>query len=236
MTTHPWLAKSMILPGDALELLRHLPDNSVDAVVTDPPYLLGASQGGGVHKNASFLEEIRFMSNGFDQLILDEVLRVLKKVNVYLFCSRKQIPLLLDYFVRDRGCNWELLSWHKSNPTPACGNKYLSDTEYVMFFRDKGVRLRGRFSTKSTYYVTTKNVRDKRLYGHPTVKPLHMVENFIINSTQPGDVVLDPFVGSGTTVVAADRLGRIGVGMEREPKFVDVARKRLRDSQQERAN
>ena len=82
-----------IAHGDCLSLMKKLPDNSIDLVVTDPPYDVHAGKGGGAFGNRSSFKEIDFMSNGFDKSILDELIRVMKKVNIYIFCSQKQIPL-----------------------------------------------------------------------------------------------------------------------------------------------
>jgi hypothetical protein len=71
------------------------------------------------------------MSNGFDNAMLDELCRVMKKINIYIFCSQKQILPLLNYFIMQKYCNYNILTWHKTNPVPACGNKYLTDTEFI---------------------------------------------------------------------------------------------------------
>ena len=118
--------------------------------------------------------------------VLDEMCRVMKRVNIYLFCSQKQIQRYLDYFVSGKGCNWNLLTWHKTNPIPACGNKYLNDTEYIMFFREKGVKIYGSYETKRTFYTTLRNQEDNLRYKHPTVKPLQIVRNLVVNSTELG--------------------------------------------------
>ena len=68
---------------------------------------------------------------------------------------------------------------------------------------------------------------DKDKYNHPTIKPLNIIENLIINSSQPNDIVLDTFVGSGTTCVASKNLGRKYIGIELNDKFYDIANKRL---------
>jgi site-specific DNA-methyltransferase (adenine-specific) len=213
---------------DCLEGLKLIPDNSIDLVVTDPPYEIETS-GAGIYKQADkqYVKELNFMKDGFSKEILDECCRVMKKINIYIFCSQKQIIPLLDYFVRDKKCNWNIITWHKTNPVPACGNKYLTDTEFVLFFREKGVKIRGEFKTKFTYYVTPLNQKDKKLYGHPTVKPLNIVENFIINSSQEGDVVLDPFMGSGTTAVAAIRNNRQYIGFELSEEYCKIAAERI---------
>ena len=117
-----------LLQGDCLKLMSKLPDKAVDLVVTDPPYDVHAGKGGGAFGNRNSYKEIEFMSNGFNETVLDELMRVMKKTNIYIFCSKKQIPFLIDYFVHKHACNWNLLTWHKTNPVPACNNKYLSDT------------------------------------------------------------------------------------------------------------
>ena len=209
---------------DCLKGLKEMPDESVDLVVSDPPYQV-ATKGAGLYKQPDkrYIQEIEFMANGFSEEVLDELCRVLKKINIYLFCSQAQIQPLLDYFVSRRGCNWTLLSWHKSNPVPACGNKYLSDTEYILFFREKGVKVYGDYNSKKTYYVTPSNQADKKKYKHPTVKPIEIVENLIINSSKPGHVVLDPFIGSGTTAVACINTGRKYIGFELDERYHSIA-------------
>lgn len=151
----------------------------------------------------------------------------MKKINIYIFCSQKQIIHLLDYFVTKRKCNYNLLTWHKTNPIPACGNKYLTDTEYILFFREKGVKIFGEFKTKFTYYVTPLNQKDKKQWGHPTIKPLSIIENFIVNSSVQDDLVLDCFMGSGTTGVAALKNNRNFIGIELDKLYYDIAVKRI---------
>lgn len=213
---------------DCLEGMKSLPDKCVDLVIADPPYVIETS-GGGLYTqpDKQYVKELNGMKDGFDPRVLDELCRVMKRINCYFFCSQKQIQPLLDYFVSGRKCNWNLLSWHKSNPVPACGNKYLTDTEYVLFFREKGVKVGGSFDTKHTYWVTPLNQKDKKLYKHPTVKPQFIVDQLIINSSQPGDLVLDPFLGSGTVAVSAVANGRHYLAYEINPDYFEMAETRL---------
>lgn len=219
---------------DCLEGLKQIPDNSIDLVVTDPPYKIETS-GGGIYNPSSsqhlsgteYVQELNLMKNGFSKEILDECCRVMKKINIYIFCSQKQIIPLLDYFVKEKKCNWNIISWHKTNPVPACGNKYLTDTEFILFFREKGVKVKGKFQTKFTYYVTPTNKKDKKKYGHPTIKPLNIVENFIINSSNEGEIVFDPFMGSGTTAVAAIKNNRQYIGFELSEEYCKIAEERI---------
>ena len=214
--------------GDCLELMKDIPTGSVDLVLTDPPYMI-ETVGAGIYKQADkqYVKELDGIKDGFDEKVLDEICRVMKKINVYFFCSQKQIIPLIDYFVKKKNCNWNILSWHKSNPVPACGNKYLTDTEFVLFFREKGVKIYGEYETKFTYYVTPLNQKDKRQYEHPTIKPVKILQNLIVNSTLENSVVLDCFMGSGSTGVACVNTNRRFIGIELDDKYFEIAKQRI---------
>lgn len=228
----------LIRQGDCMELMKRIPDKSIDLIVTDPPYEIVTS-GGGLYtnKDKQYVKELNFIKNGYNEEILDEMIRILKKVNIYIFCSQKQIHKLLDYFLKNknnidhilykRQINWNLLTWHKTNPVPACGNKYLTDTEYILFFREKGVKIYGSFDTKKTHYETPLNQKDKKLYRHPTCKPVDILKNFIVNSTNENDSVLDPFMGSGSTGEACLLTNRKFIGIELEEKYFNISKERL---------
>ena len=89
------------------------------------------------------------------------------------------------------------------------------------------MKIYGTYETKKKYYVTATNKEDKRLYNHPTVKPLSIIENLVINSSSENDIILDCFMGSGTTGVAAKNLNRRFIGIELEKKYFDIAEKRI---------
>lgn len=176
--------------ADCMDILKTLPDGSVDLVVIDPPYVIGTKGGGICGKSGRVAQfrnnELDSMRDGFSFDVLAELCRVMKKINCYIFCSQKQILPLLRYFAVNKKCNWNLICWHKTNPVPACGNKYLTDTEYILFFREKGVKVYGSYDTKRTWYATKTNQKEKTLYKHPTVKPLEIVGNIISNSSKMG--------------------------------------------------
>lgn len=224
-----------LMQGDCLELMKQIPDKSVDLVLCDPPYEI-CTFGAGIYKNPRrrYIKSLKTMSDGFSADVLDEICRVMKQINVYFFCSQKQIIPLIQYFVKDKQCNWNLLSWHKTNPVPACGNKYLTDTEFILFFRQKGVRVYGSFETKRTWYATPLNVCEKHKYNHPTVKPVNIIKNLILNSSQQGGLVLDPFMGSGSTGVACVNTGRDFIGIELDEGYFQTAQKRIQDAVKEK--
>ena len=216
--------------GDCMDIMKTIEDKSIDLVITDPPYKIETS-GGGLYTQADkqYVKELNSMKDGFSEDVLDELCRIMKKINIYFFCSQKQIIPLLDYFVKKKKCSWNLLTWHKTNPIPACGNKYLTDTEFILFFREKGVKVYGNYNTKFTYYVTPLNQKDKKKYGHPTIKPQEILLNLVTNSSQEGDTVCDPFMGSGSTGVACKSLNRDFIGIEVDNNWYQIAQNRINE-------
>ena len=81
--------------------------------------------------------------------------------------------------------------------------------------------------TKRTFYVSKKNLQDKRLYRHPTIKPLEIIKNLIINSSNEGDTILDCYMGSGTTGVACKELNRNFIGFEINENYFNIAKDRI---------
>lgn len=217
--------------GDCLEVLKNIPDNSVDLVVTDPPYMMTCGGGGGAFgkDKRSYHTEIDPLTKNFNLDVLDELVRILKKVNIYIWCSKDQLRQYIDYF-EDIGCKTDLLCWHKTNPTPTCNNTYLSDTEYLLFFREKGAKVYGNYHTKKKYYVSPTNKDDKKLFGHPTIKPVNIIENLIINSSSENDIVLDCFMGSGTTGVACINNNRDFIGIEIDEGYFKIAENRINEA------
>lgn len=220
-----------IICADALETLKQISDNYIDLVITDIPYKIKVSHSAGafgVKKKMHYKKELEPLSDGISNNILIELCRVMKKINIYIFCSKAQIPQMLGFFLPKK-CNWQIITWHKSNPIPACGNSYMPDTEYCLFFREKGVFVAGTPETKATYYITPTNKQDKEKYGHPTPKPSHIIKNFIINSSKEGDIILDPYIGSGTTAECAKLLNRHFIGIDINEKYCKIANERIKN-------
>lgn len=212
---------------DCMKGLEKIPNKSIDLVIIDSPYQIETS-GCGIYKYKKYNKDIKTFSNGFDMQILDKICLKMKKINIYIWCSQKQIFPLLNYFI-PKECNYNIITLHKRNPIPACNNKYLTDTEYCLFFREKGVKIYGDFYSKFTYYMTStnQNTKLKNKYKHPTVKPIEIIQNFIINSSKPGDTVLDCFLGSGTTAVSCINTTRNFIGFEIDEKYFNLASRRI---------
>lgn len=214
--------------GDCYELIKQLPDKSVDCIYTDIPYLYDS---GGLSSTspldariAKKRQELKFISNGIDYSILDEFKRVLKKVNIFIWCSKAQLLEIMQWGVE---YNFELLVWCKTNPQPSTFNNWLPDVEYCLYFREKGVPLNDGYELKSKWHTSAINKNDKDMFMHPTIKPLQLVIRHLEHTTQSNDIVLDCFAGSGTTCVAAQETGRQFIGFEIEEKYWKIANDRL---------
>lgn len=221
---------------DCLQGLRLIPDNSIDLIVTDPPYQIdgiheykGNDLGKRLINYQGKLMEDNLVS-GFDTAILDEMYRVMKVPNIYIWCNIAQVPMYIKYFVLEKGCKMDILIWHKTNPMPCCNNKWLTDKEYCLYFRKGGYCNPSGYAEAKTVWHLPTNVKDKKLYGHPTIKPLPIIENIIRNSSKEGDVVLDAFMGSGTTAVACIKNGRKYLGFENNEVYYEVAQNRIKET------
>jgi DNA modification methylase len=113
--------------------------------------------------------------------------------------------------------------WGKENPTPFTNNVWLSDLEYCLYFRESGVKLNDGYELKSKWHISPINIDDKNEFEHPTIKPLELVKRHILHASQLNDVILDCFIGSGTTAVASKELGRQYIGIEIDEKWHKIA-------------
>ena len=214
--------------GDCYELIKKIPDNSIDLIIIDPPYEFSTLGGQGIGSVRKVFDEIenQKLNVGIDEKLFEELKRVMREFNIYIWCNKTMIPKLIDYFVLKNNCLMDIISWHKINAMPLCGGTYMPDTEYCLYFK-KNRKLNTNYDTAKTHYELPINVEDKKKYKHPTIKPLNIIKNFIINSSNENDIILDCFCGSGTTCVAAKELGRRFIGMEINEKYYKIAVDRL---------
>lgn len=225
---------------DYIELSDLLIDKGikVDLIVTDPPYDITAVNGGGsvnnIKKLNTSLEDLK-QSNLMDSYYIDtfaQTVAILQKgnINAYFWCNKKQIPDYLKVYVDQMKCKFDIICWHKTNALPTYSNKYLSDTEYCLYFRSgKGHCFPANYEDAKTYWLEPINHKDKKEWKHPTIKPLAFIEKIIRNSSKESELVFDPFMGSGTTGVACKRLGRNFIGGDLDEKWYNVAKERIRN-------
>lgn len=226
-----------VLLGDANELIKKVPSSSINIIYTDVPYLYqkGGSGTSDVAKriraNADRLRVAK-IDQGFDYSILNEFVRVQPKINCFIWCSKLQIFDIANWYLNwakenNRELFYEILVWCKTNPTPATNNSWLPDIEYCLYFRESGIKLNDGYEHKHKWYMSGLNVIEKDAYKHPTCKPTECCKLHLEHICQPGDIVLDPFSGSGTTLIAAKELGLNYLGFEINEEYHKIASDRL---------
>lgn len=221
---------------DCLEGLKQLPEKSIDLIMTDPPYLIKDIHAGGHSRLAHSIQPVNNLlkENGLDiginPDILPEMVRVMKKINCYIWCNKAQIPDYLDFFVGELKCSFDIIIWWKTNPPPLRNNKYICDKEYCLYFRKGAYCQPTSYEAAKTVFHQPLNVKDKKIYPHPTIKPLNIIRTLIDNSSRPGDIILDPYMGSGTTAVACIDLERKYIGYEMNRDYYVVAQRRIADT------
>ncbi|MTI08872.1 site-specific DNA-methyltransferase [Curvivirga aplysinae] len=242
-----------VLLGDCIELLKSLPDESVDMVFADPPYNLQLK--GELHRpNNSKVDAVdddwdKFSSfASYDKFTNDwmkEARRVLKKDGTIWVIGSYHNIFRVGSTMQDLDF-WMLndVVWVKTNPMPNFKGRRFTNAHETMIWASKSEKSKYTFN-----YDAMKAMNDdlqmrsdwvlpicsggERLKGedgkkaHPTQKPESLLHRVIIASTNPGDVVLDPFSGTGTTAAVAKRLGRQYIALEREQSYYDVSQKRL---------
>jgi DNA modification methylase len=201
--------------GNCHEIIPTL--DTPDLVLTDPPYEMSAN-GGGIGGRRKYMSAIKgHIDSGFDIAMLDRF------PNWVCFCAKAQLKELLGS-TGDRV--WALVTWNKPNPTPLCAGNYLPDTEYIVHAYQSG-RLFGEYRHKSRFIVHPVEQND---FAHPTVKPIAVMSKMVCVGSEEGNLILDPFCGTGSTLVAARNLGRRAIGIELEERYCEIAARRLRQT------
>ncbi|WP_269714486.1 site-specific DNA-methyltransferase [Caulobacter sp. NIBR2454] len=248
------LGPELIIQGDCIEQMNALPEKSVDLIFADPPYNL---QLGGdlLRPDNSKVDAVddhwdQFESfaayDAFTRDWLKAARRVLKDDGALWVIGSYHNIFRVGVAVQDLGF-WILndVIWRKSNPMPNFKGTRFTNAHETMIWAAKsrgGKRYTFNYDAMKmanddvqmrsdwTLPLCTGDERIKNAAGdkaHPTQKPEALLHRVILSSTKPGDVVLDPFFGVGTTGAAAKRLGRQFVGIERETEYVEIARDRI---------
>ena len=217
---------------DCLEVFKELKDDSVNLIVTDPPYRItgrgNSGNSGGMCKKDSFNAGTIFDHNDIEvNEYAPEFYRVLKDgSHCYVMCNHVNLQSMLNTFT-DVGFHFiKSLIWDKGNKI--MGTYYMSQFEYILFFRKgQGVPIN---DCGTSDILSIPNIKMKAPTGenyHDTEKPVPLWEVLISNSSQPGETVLDPFMGIGGAGVAAKKLGRNFIGCEIDSKYFEIAESRI---------
>ena len=227
-----------IKQGDCLELMNEIPDGSIDLIITDPPYKIVAggctnkgnmARTGILGKNTGAVKKGELFEHNkikFSEWI-PQVYRILSEnSHCYIMVNGRNLCELQSECDKVGFIYQNLLVWNKGNLTP---NKwYMNQCEFILMLR-KG-KAKNINNMGSSTLLNVPNIIGKKV--HPTEKPVELISILIENSSDPGDIVLDPFLGSGTTCVAAVNTNRHYIGFELDEKYFDIACQRLDEAEE----
>ena len=252
------LPLDQVLCEDALTGLKKLPNESIDLIVTDPPYALGKDFG----NDSDLIKGIDFLDWTFEWLDLS--IPLLKETgSLYVFCTWQYSPEIFSYLKKKMLMVNEII-WDRKVPSMGGSTrKYSSVHDNVGFFVKN---LKNYYfdldSIRIPYDAETKKARSRSIFvgkkwlevgynpkdvwsisrlhrihsqrkDHPTQKPLELIERMVLASSPRGGVVLDPFMGSGTTAEVCVKNDRRFIGFEINPKYVDITEKRIKDRKED---
>lgn len=227
-----------IIHGDCIEEMKKLPDECIDLVLTDPPYNI--SQKNKIHRDSRTGKEMDINLDfgkwdyDFNPInFLKESKRVLKNNGSIIVWTSEQLHGFYRNWFEKNMCPKQLLVWVKSNPLPQfrlVGYKQATELAFWAL-KNKNTQDNPNFN-----FLTQKEMKNvffhpivsgKERMAHPTQKPLKIFKKLVKIHSQKGGIVLDPFLGSGTTAVACEILQRKYIGIEKEEKYVKMTRERL---------
>ncbi len=243
-----------LFKASCFDILPKLPENSIDMIFADPPYFLS---NGGFTCHAGKMVSVNKgkwdVSKGveenyiFTQRWLRECQRVLTPNGTIWVSGTAHIIYTVGSAMQTLG--YKILNdiaWFKVNPPPNLSCRYFTHSTETIIWAAKNKESRHHFN----YYLMKKMNNNKqmlslwsikapgtleKIYGkHPTQKPIELLDRIVLASTRTGDIVLDPFSGSGTTGIAAFKEGRQYIGIELEQPYLDVSIKRLKDAFKEK--
>jgi modification methylase len=241
-----------IIMQDCITAMRSLPAKSVDMIFADPPYNLqlggDLSRPDGSHVDAVTDDWDKFDSlaiyDSFTRAWLTEARRILKDNGAIWVIGSYHNIFKVGSAIQDLGY-WILndIVWRKANPMPNFKGTRFTNAHETLIWASMGEKARYTFNYRSMKTLNDElqmrsdwefpicggqeRLKKDGVKVHPTQKPEALIYRILLACTKPGDVVLDPFFGTGTTGAVAKRLGRRWIGIEREGVYVDAARERI---------
>ena len=248
----PKLDTGRILMGDCIEMMNSLPAGSIDLIFADPPYNLqlggDLARPDGSHVDAVTDDWDKFSSfeayDRFTRQWLKAARRLLKPDGAIWTIGSYHNIFRVGTALQDEGF-WLLndIVWRKANPMPNFKGTRFTNAHETLIWAAKSEHSRACFNyhamkamnddvqMRSDWVIPictgAERLKDGGTKAHPTQKPEALLYRILIACTRPGDVVLDPFFGTGTTGAVAKLLGRQWIGIEREEKYVRIAEKRI---------
>lgn len=228
-----------IYTGDCLEILKGVESGSVDCVVTSPPYNKGYYDKHTPHPTDAWKQRNISYGDFKDNLepkeyirqqteLLKELVRVIKPTGSIFYNTKAVIAnhaLVYPTFVFDFNVRQQII-WDRGNTPQLAPIRFFPTTEYIFWITKEAVQ--PKFFRTGGYDKEVWRINAKPMKEHPAPFPLELVNQCILSTTEENDLVLDPYIGSGTTAVACKMLGRNYIGIELNPEYVKIAEERLR--------
>jgi site-specific DNA-methyltransferase (adenine-specific) len=217
---------------NCIEGMKALPEKSVHLIVTDPPFKTitgGNSNGKNSIRPKGMLDGNRKLFNYQNNIKIKdwifELFRVLKdNSHCYIFTNSLNLK---EMIIESEGAGFKLhnvLVWEKNNCTPS--QYYMKNCEYIIFLRKGKAKWINDIGGSKTVHKFNNIIGNKH---HPTEKPTNLLEFYVKNSSNEGELVLDPFMGSGSTAIACINTNRNYIGFEIDNKYIDVIEKRIKE-------
>ena len=225
------MERNKIVNEDILKVLPTIPDGTFNAVISDPPFEQEAHDRGMFHKKRTLFKEMAEWTNmnndWYSEEILSEYVRICEFTNLFLFGGKRDVYKMLDFAVK-RGYEYWIIPVCKKAPIPFTENTWLSN-EYGIHIVDRKLVYTKEYNIKIPYFI----VGGQKTTGHPNEKDLPMVKRIVANITPEDGFVFDGFMGSGTTALACQQLGRHFYGCEINEKYCEKSLKRLEDDKKQ---
>ena len=205
--------------GDCLEVMKSIPDKSIDAVITDPPYGINWDTNYQFKLDNSSAKYAKNMTRKEHKKIVGD-----DSFDPSLFLKYKTVVLFGCNYFLDKLPSGSLFVWDKRTKD---GKAFMSQAEVAWCSKVGAVKM------FSHCWQGFSRASENSQHYHPTQKPIAVMKWIIETTTQPGDTILDPFMGSGTTGVACVQTGRNFIGIEIDPGYFAIAEKRIKDAEQQ---
>lgn len=231
-----------IYNGDCLDIMKDIPKSTVDLILTDPPYNLGLFMKNR-DTNLAKMRDNFFVEAGWDNFSVEDweisidkfFLRSAKVMKnggaMIMFMAIIKVETIIK-IAEKHGFYYKTTGiWHKTNPMPRNMNlHFVNSTEAWIYFIYK--KRTGTFNNEGKLYhdfiESALTNSSEKVYGkHPTQKPESLIKHFVLLLSNPDDLILDPFMGSGTTGVVAKDTNRNFIGIELDKEYYNIARERI---------
>ena len=228
------MPKSTLYHGDCLDVIKTLDGITVNHIITDPPYAISADNNFHTMNNPRAGVDFGAWDWDFDpsHWLASAMPLLDKDGSLIIFCSYRFISHIIHKIEHLGGVVKDVMIWQKSNPMPRnIQRRYVQDMEFIIWAvknkKSKWVFNKPHDKPYQRGFFTTPTLLGKERTAHPTQKPIALMEEILHLHTHAGELILDPFMGTGSTGVACANTGRAFIGIERDETWYQLAQERL---------